>query len=51
MDEKNFTFLFYGLAAVWMILFAYVVSLAARDRKIKQEMDSLRRMVEDRERK
>jgi CcmD family protein len=51
MEEtaRNFTFLFYGLLAAWLVLCAYVVSLAARDRKIKRELDRLKMMVEDRE--
>jgi CcmD family protein len=49
MDTRNFTFLFYGLAAVWAVLTAYVVSLAARERKIHRQMEGLKRMIEDRE--
>ncbi len=50
MDTRNFTYLFYGLLAAWAILCAYVISLAARERKIKRELDRLRTMLEDRER-
>ncbi len=49
MDERNFTYMFYGFLAAWLILVAYVVSLAMRERKIRREMDGLRRMIEDRE--
>jgi hypothetical protein len=38
MDTRNFTYLFYGLLAAWAILCAYVISLAARERKIKREL-------------
>jgi CcmD family protein len=52
MEEttRNFTYLFYGLLAAWTVLCVYVVSLAARDRKTKRELDRLKMMVEDKER-
>jgi len=28
MDARNFTYMFYGFAAVWLCLVVYVVSLA-----------------------
>lgn len=46
---RNFQFLFYGLLAAWLILCAYVVSLVARERKIKRQLESLRQIVEHRE--
>ena len=49
MDERNFTYMFYGFLAAWLILVAYVVSMVARERRINREMENLRRMVEDRE--
>ncbi len=51
MDARNFTFLFYGFLAAWLILLIYVVSIAARERKLRSEIDRLRRMVEEREAK
>ena len=48
MDTRNFTFMFYGFLAAWLILVLYVVSLVSRERRIKQEMKSLRSMIEDR---
>jgi CcmD family protein len=49
MDERNFWFLFYGFAAVWVLLAGYVLSLAARERKLNRQLDTLKRMIEDRE--
>ena len=49
MDERNFTYMFYGLLAAWVLLAGYVVSLASRERKLRKEIDGLRRMIEDRE--
>lgn len=50
MDTRNFTYMFYGFLAAWLVLCAYVVSLVARERKIKRELERLRLMVEDKER-
>ncbi len=49
MDERNFTFMFYGLAAAWAILAAYVVYLGAREGKIRRQLENLRRMLEERD--
>lgn len=46
MDQRNFTYMFYGFAAAWLIIVVYVISLVAREKRIRQEMDRLRRMVE-----
>jgi len=43
--------MFYGFLAAWLILVAYVVSLVARERRIRREIDNLRQMLGDRERK
>jgi CcmD family protein len=49
MDPRNITYMFYGFLAVWLALVAYVVSLVARERKIKQELERLKNMLEERE--
>jgi CcmD family protein len=46
MDSRNFTFMFYGFLAAWLILVGYVVSLVARDRKLRRELDSVKNMIE-----
>ncbi|MGO9097571.1 MAG: CcmD family protein [Bryobacteraceae bacterium] len=50
MDSRNFAFMFYGFLAAWLILCAYVVSLASRERRLKREVERLRTLVEDKER-
>ena len=45
--KNNFVFLFYGLLTAWLVLLAFVVMLAARERKLKQELERLRVMLED----
>ncbi len=49
MDSRNFQYMFYGFLAAWLILMAYVVTLAARERKLKQEISRVRAMIEHRE--
>lgn len=51
MDAREFSFVLYGLGAVWVIVTAYVVFLAMRDRRLRDELDRVRRMVEDSEKK
>ena len=48
---RNFTFLAYGLIAAWTILVLYVITLVSRERKIRRQLESLRRMVEDKEKR
>lgn len=50
MDARNFTYMFYGLLAAWVLLAAYVVALVGRERRLERELENLKRMVEDRER-
>jgi CcmD family protein len=47
IDARNFTYMFYGFAAAFVILVVYVVSLALRERRLRSEIDRVRRMVED----
>jgi len=46
IDARNFTYMFYGFAAAFVILVVYVVSLVLRERKLIHEIDRVRRMVE-----
>jgi len=45
---RNFEYLAYGLIAVWAILAAYVLTLVSREKKIAREIESLKRMLDDR---
>jgi CcmD family protein len=47
MDPKEFQFVMLGLMAAWIIIVAYVASIVVRERKLKRELDRVRRMVED----
>ena len=44
--QRSYGMLSYGLAAAWVIVTAYVLTLAARQRKLKREIARLREMVE-----
>jgi CcmD family protein len=46
MDTRNFTFMFYGFLAAWLILVVYVLMLVARERKIADQLKSLKGMVD-----
>jgi len=48
---RNFEYLAYGLISVWAILIVYLLSLVSRERKIKSQISSLERMLEDSARK
>jgi len=49
VEARNLTFLFYGFLAAWIIVFVYVISIAARERKLRKELDRVKRLVEERE--
>lgn len=49
MDERNFQYMFYGFAAAWTILVVYVLSLVARESRLRREMDTIRKMIADKE--
>jgi CcmD family protein len=51
MDIRNFTFMFYGFLAAWLILVVYVLLLVSRERKISEQLKGLRGMLEEKERK
>ena len=47
MDDRNIQFMFWGLATAWGLLAIYVVMLAAREGRLKKQLDSLKRMIEE----
>ena len=44
--DQNFTYMFYGFTAAWLVVIIYVISIALRERKLRDELDRVRRMVE-----
>lgn len=47
MSSENFTFMFYGFTAAWLIIIVYVISIALREKKLRSELDRVKRMVEE----
>lgn len=45
MDQTNFAFMFYGFAAAWLIVVAYLILLGLRERKLKRQLDQLKALV------
>ncbi len=46
MEERNIAFMFYALAIAWGLLFGYLATLAARQRRLQRELDNLRKIVQ-----
>ena len=46
MDPREFQFTFYGLLIVWLCVAVYALTLALRERKLKAELERVRRMIE-----
>ena len=49
MNPQNYTFMFYGFTVAWLIVLGYVISIALREKKLRAELDRVKRMVEERE--
>ena len=47
--DQNYTFMFYGFTAAWLVVIIYVISIALREKKLRAELDRVKRMVEERE--
>jgi CcmD family protein len=45
MDERNFTFMFYGFLAAWLIVVGYVISLARRGARLKKELEDVKQLA------
>ncbi len=51
MDERNFTYMFYGFTAAWVIVVLYVLTMVRRESKLHSELERVKHMIEDREKK
>ena len=45
MDTRNFTFMFYGFLAAWLIVLLYVVSLARRGARLRRELENVKQLL------
>ena len=44
VEARNFTYLFYGFLAAWVIVLVYVISLARRGTRLKKELEEVRHL-------
>ncbi|MBV8831818.1 MAG: CcmD family protein [Acidobacteriaceae bacterium] len=45
MDARNFTFMFYGFLAAWLIVLVYVISLARRGARLRKELEDVKHLM------
>jgi len=45
MDQTNYSYMFYGFAAAWIVVIGYLVILGLRERKLKQQLDQVKAMI------
>ena len=45
MDARNFTFMFYGFTAAWLIVLIYVITLARRGSRLRRELENVKNLV------
>jgi CcmD family protein len=45
MDARNFTYMFYGFFAAWLIVLLYVISLARRSARLRKELEDVKQLV------
>ena len=49
--EENLKWLWYAYSVAWILILVYVVSIGRREQKLRSEMEALKSMVEDRQKK
>ncbi len=49
MNSQVLTFLFAGYSLVWVLIFAYILFMGNRQKKLAEELETLRRVVEEKE--
>jgi len=47
MNPENYTFMFLGFTVAWLIVMVFVISIALREKKLRQELDRVKRMIEE----
>ena len=47
MNEPNFPYLLGAFAVVWVVLFGYVLVLVNRQKKLKQEIETLKEAMQE----
>ncbi len=49
VEARNLMYMFYGFLAAWLIVIIYVVTIAMRESRLRQELERVKRMIEERE--
>jgi CcmD family protein len=47
MSPQNYTFMFLGFTVAWLIIIVYVISIALREKNLREELDRVKRMVQE----
>ncbi len=47
MDQTQFIFLFWGYLVAWLGVVIYIASLVLRERKLREQMESLKAQIKD----
>jgi CcmD family protein len=47
MSPQNYNFMFLGFSVAWLIVIGYVISIALREKRLRQELDRVKKMVEE----
>lgn len=47
MDERNFTYMFYGFTIAWVVIVGYVLTMVLRENKLRSELERVKHMIED----
>ena len=45
MPTENYTFMFYGFTVAWLVIVIYVISIGLREKKPREELERVKRMV------
>jgi len=48
MEPREFQFVFAGFVVAWLIVMIYALTLGLRERRLRKELDRVRKMVEKR---
>jgi len=49
--EENLKWLWYAFSVAWALHLLYLASISRREKKLREEMEALKSMVEERQRK
>jgi CcmD family protein len=50
IEARNFTYMFYGFLAAWLVVMVYVVSLAQRGARLRRDLENVRKLIADNDR-